>query len=398
MDLSTEDGPVLIAGGGIGGLTAALECARQGIPAAVFEQAQAFSDVGAGIQLSPNPSRVLLSLGLGEALETVAFLPEGTEFRHWKTGKLISFNPLGPTALQKYGAPYYHIHRADLTRVLADAAAAEPGVTLHRNTRVSAFEETGDGVQVQTDAGTVSGRALIGADGIHSVVREGLFGAESPTFTGNVAWRGLVPADRLPRGLIHPVAGVWWGPGKHFVHYYVRSGELVNCVCVVEKDGWEVESWTERGDQAELKQDFTGWHETIQALIDNMDPDACFRWALFDRPPMPRWSRGRVTLLGDACHPTLPFMAQGAAMAIEDAAVLARCLSGGDAIPAAFERYEGLRRARTAGIQTGSRRNAKVFHMRGIQAWARNRAAGRARAGVMDTLYRYDALTAAAGD
>lgn len=396
--MSTGDDPILIAGGGIGGLTAALECARQGFPVEVFEQADEFTDVGAGIQLSPNPSRVLLSLGLADAIEAVAFLPEGTEFRHWRTGRLISFNPLGKAALEKFGAPYYHIHRADLSRLLAEAAAAEPNVTLHTDTRVTGFTETDTGVQVQTDAGTHSGRALIGADGIHSVVREDLFGAESPTFTGNVAWRGLVPADRLPKGLVHPVAGVWWGPGKHFVHYYVRSGELVNCVCVVEKDGWEVESWTERGDQAELKQDFAGWHETIQALIDNMDPDACFRWALFDRPPMSRWSRGSVTLLGDACHPTLPFMAQGAAMAIEDAAVLARCLTAEASVPAAFERYEGLRRARTAGIQNGSRRNAKVFHMRGIKAWARNRAAGTARAGVMDALYRYNALEVVSGD
>jgi salicylate hydroxylase len=398
LDSEPERDPILIAGGGIGGLTAALECSRQGYRVEVFEQAGEFSDVGAGIQLSPNPSRVLLSLGLGEALESVAFLPEGTEFRHWRTGRLISFNPLGSAALEKYGAPYYHIHRADLSRLLADAAAAEPSITMHTDAKVTGFTEVDDGVRLQTAAGTHSGRALVGADGIHSVIREGLFGAESPTFTGNVAWRGLVPADRLPEGLVHPVAGVWWGPGKHFVHYYVRRGELVNCVCVVEKAGWEVESWTERGDQAELKQDFSGWHETIQALIDNMDPDACFRWALFDRPPMPRWSRGRVTLLGDACHPTLPFMAQGAAMAIEDAAVLARCLATGGTIPDAFERYEGLRRTRTAGIQSGSRRNAKVFHMRGIKAWARNRAAGRARAGVMDTLYRYNALEAVAVD
>jgi salicylate hydroxylase len=388
----SEQMKVLIAGGGIGGLTAALECARQGFSVEVFEQAAEFSDVGAGIQLSPNPSRVLLSLGLGDTLRSVAFLPEGTEFRHWRNGKLLSHNPLGPVALEKYGAPYYHVHRADLTRVLAEAAAAERNVTLHTNVRVTDFSQTASGVSVETDSGSFSGSVLVGADGIRSVIRAGLFGPESPTFTGNVAWRGLVPADRLPTGLIHPVAGVWWGPGKHFVHYFVRGGELVNCVCVVEKEGWEVESWTERGDQAELRADFNGWHETIQALIDNMDPEACFKWARFDRPPMPRWSEGRVTLLGDACHPTLPFMAQGAAMAIEDAAILARCLKLDASVPENLLHYESLRKARTAGIQRGSRRNAKVFHLRGIKAWARNRAAGRARSGVMDGLYRYNAL------
>lgn len=383
---------VLIAGGGIGGLTAALECARQGFTVEVFEQAAEFAEVGAGIQLSPNPNRVLLSLGLGEALESVAFLPEGTEFRHWRTGRHISHNPLGPTALKKFGAPYYHIHRADLIRILAAAAAAEPNITLHTSARVAGFSQSESGVTLAVDDNQHEGTVLVGADGIHSVVRAGLFGAASPTFTGNVAWRGLVPAERLPAGLVHPVAGVWWGPGKHFVHYYVRGGALVNCVCVVEKAGWEVESWTERGDQAELKADFHGWHETIQTLIENMDPDACFKWALFDRPPMPRWSEGRVTLLGDACHPTLPFMAQGAAMAIEDAAVLARCLSAEPSVPDSLLRYESLRKKRTAGIQLGSRRNARVFHMRGIKAWARNRAAGRARAGVMDQLYSYNAL------
>ncbi len=388
----SELNKVLIAGGGIGGLTAALECARQGFTVEVFEQAAEFSDVGAGIQLSPNPSRVLLSLGLETALDAVAFLPEGTEFRHWRTGKHLNHNPLGAAVREKFGAPYYHIHRADLTRVLAEAAAAEQNVTLHTSVRATGFSQSDSSVVLETDTGRHEGSVLIGADGIHSVVRARLFGEESPTFTGNVAWRGLVRADRLPAGLVHPVAGVWWGPGKHFVHYYVRGGELVNCVCVVEKEGWEVESWTERGDQSELRSDFSGWHETVQTLIDNMDREACFKWALFDRPPMPRWSEGRVTLLGDACHPTLPFMAQGAAMAIEDAAVLARCLAAGDSVTGSLLRYESLRKDRTAGIQLGSRRNAKVFHMSGIKAWARNRAAGRAGSGVMDGLYAYNAL------
>lgn len=392
--MTAEPTQILIAGGGIGGLTAALECARQGFSVDVFEQAAEFSDVGAGIQLSPNPSRVLLNLGLGEALEAVAFVPEGTEFRHWRTGRHISHNPLGQTVQDKYGAPYYHIHRADLTNVLAAAAAAEPNITLHTDLRVTGFSQSSSGVTLETDCGSHQGTVLIGADGIHSTVRANLFGEQPPTFTGNVAWRGLVPIERLPAGLIHPVAGVWWGPGKHFVHYFVRDGELVNCVCVVEKEGWQVESWTERGDHSELKSDFSGWHETIQQLIDNMDPDACFKWALFDRPPMPRWSEGQVTLLGDACHPTLPFMAQGAAMAIEDAAVLARCLKAGDNISESLFRYESLRKVRTAGIQRGSRRNARVFHMRGIKAWARNLAADRARSGVMDSLYGYNALEA----
>jgi salicylate hydroxylase len=361
----------------------------------VFEQAPKFVEVGAGIQLAPNCTRVLHDLGLEEALRSVAFLPDGVEMRDWKSGKVLTSNPLGQRIVENYGFPYYHIHRADIMQVLVDAAEANGNIELLINAEVGQIERRDDRVSIEAAGQTFEGAFLIGADGIHSVVRDDLFGPEKPTFTGNVAWRGLVPADRLPQGLIHPVASAWWGPHKHFVHYFVRRGELVNCVCVIEKEGWEVESWNERGEHAELKSDFSGWHETIQALIDNMDPQACFKWALFDRPPMQQWSIGRATLLGDACHPTLPFMAQGAAMAIEDAAVLAGCVASEDDVPAALKRYESLRRQRTARIQKGSRRNAKVFHMSGIKAWLRNRAVGKARSNVMESLYTYDALTAA---
>ncbi|MGE0621415.1 MAG: FAD-dependent monooxygenase [Pseudomonadales bacterium] len=386
---------VLIVGGGIGGLAAALSLAARGIEVQVFEQAPTFSEVGAGIQLSPNCSRVLHGLGLAEALAAVAFLPEGTEMRQWRTGRLITRTPLGEVVRDRYGAPYYHVHRADLMTVLAGAAAAEPRIRLHPGVRIEAVGQDPESVRVTASGETFTGTVLLGADGIRSLVRETLFGSEAPTFTGNVAWRALVPADRLTDGLIRPVTTVWWGPHKHFVHYYVRRGELVNCVCVVEKRGWEVESWTERGERRELEADFAGWHPTIGTLIGAMDSQTCFKWALFDRPPMARWGQGRVTLLGDACHPTLPFMAQGAAMAIEDGAVLARCVAAGGDIVGSLARYEDLRRDRTARIQQGSRRNARVFHLSGIPALLRNRAAGRAGAGVTDWLYRYDALTAA---
>lgn len=387
---------VALAGGGIGGLTAALCLARQGMTVEVFEQAQGFAEVGAGIQLSPNCSRVLHELGLADALADVAFLPQGTQFRHWRSGKVISENPLGSAIAERYGAPYYHIHRGDLLRVLLDAAAAQPSIVLNTSARVVGFEQTDQAVQVRTEVGSHSADVLIGADGIHSAVRAGLWGAAAPTFTGNVAWRAQVPIERLPAALIRPTATVWWGPGKHFVHYFVRSGALVNCVCVVEKTGWEVESWTQQGSYAELKADFAGWNTTVQQLLDNADKDALFKWGLFDRAPMPQWGRGRVSLLGDACHPTLPFMAQGAAMAIEDAAVLAGCLRGTADAATGLKRYEDLRRERTAGIQKGSRRNAAVFHLSGMKAWLRNLAAGTARKGTMDGLYRYNALEVAA--
>lgn len=387
----------IIAGGGIGGLTAALCLARHKIAVSVFEQAPELGEVGAGLQLSPNGSRVLHHLGLEEGLKSAAFLPRAVEMRDWRSGRLLVSSLIDDEFRGKFAYPYYHIHRADLLEVLDRAVGAEPGIELHTGARVERIEPGASGVVVEAGGQRHQADLVIGADGIHSTVREALFGGEAPRFTGNVAWRGLVPAAALPKNLVRPVASAWWGPRKHFVHYYVRRGELVNCVCVVEKAGWEIESWSERGDLAELRADFTGWHDTVRILIDNLDAEACFKWALFDRPPMPAWGKGRVTLLGDACHPTLPFMAQGAAMAVEDAAVLARCVAEGDEIAGSLRRYESLRRARTSRVQAGSRRNARLFHLSGLPARLRNLVVGRASGRVMDWLYGYDALHPGAG-
>ena len=389
------NGRVLIAGGGIGGLTTALCLAEAGFEVTLFEQSAEFGEVGAGIQLSPNCTRVLHRLGLEPALAACAFLPEGLEFRAWKSGKAIGSVVLGQTARNRYGFPYYNIHRSDLLRVLVEAAAERgSAIELRTGSAVTGFEQDAR-VSAAVGGTTYEGDALIGADGIHSAVRAQLFGDDAPRFTGNVAWRALVPAERLPRGLVRPMATAWWGPHRHFVHYYLRSGTLVNCVCVVEKTGWEVESWTERGEFEELKSDFAGWHEDIQALIDNVDRNSLYKWALHDRAPMARWGEGAVTLLGDACHPTLPFMAQGAAMAIEDAAVLAGCLAAADSVPAGLRRYEDLRRSRTARVQSGSRRNARTFHLTGVKAWLRNLAASPVGRRTTDELFRYDAVQAA---
>ncbi|HJL60402.1 MAG TPA: FAD-dependent monooxygenase [Pseudomonadales bacterium] len=362
---------ILIAGGGIGGITAALCLAKKGISVDVFEQSSEFGEVGAGLQLSPNCTRVLHYLGLENGLRSLAFIPTRAEVRHWKTGKLLDAMLLDDS---RGDLPYYHMHRADLMSVLLEAASQHSLIQLHADSRVETIEELADQIQIMAGSASFSGDALVGADGIHSVVRTALFGEQDTDFTGNVAWRAVLKADSIPAGVVPPVASVWWGPGGHFVHYYVRSGELINCVGVVEKEGWEVESWTRHGDLSELKQEFAGWHQNIQLLIDNIDPDDCFKWALFDRSPMRTWSRDRMTLLGDACHPTLPYMAQGAAMAIEDAAVLAICVEKEDGIDRAFSVYETIRRDRTAMIQNGSRRNSKIFHLKGLSAWFRNRA------------------------
>lgn len=395
--MAGEAGRALIAGGGIGGLTAALCLARVGFEVAVFERSSEFGDVGAGIQLSPNGTRVLHHLALAPALAACAAVPEATEIRSWRSGKIISRTPLGEAARRAYGFPYYHIHRGDLLYTLVEAAERDSRIELHAGCEVRSFEQDEDVcIRVAGDGGEARyrGFALIGADGIHSTVHAQLFGAEAPTFTGNVAWRALVPAEQLPKGLIAPVAAVWWGPGRHFVHYAVRRRSLVNCVCVVEKTGWEVESWTERGDWEELSADFAGWHSDIQALIRHMDRQSLYKWALFDRPPAARWSRGVVTLLGDACHPMLPFMAQGAATAIEDAAVLAACLDAGEPVASGLRRYEGLRQQRTAMIQRLARRNARLFHLSGFAAWLRNRGAELVGKRILDGVFRYDALAA----
>src|SRR5262249_1207880 len=230
-----------------------------------------------------NCARVLHDLGLEPALRRVAFLPEQTEMRDWRSGKMISTNPLGGAVVAAYGFPYYHVHRADLLHALVERARAEPLIELETGARVVAMAQTDDVVEVRVADRRERGTLLVGADGIHSTVRAHLFGVEAPRFTGNVAWRALVPAARMPPGLVHPVASVWMGPGKHFVHYYVRAGALINCVCVVEKTGWQVESWTQHGEHAELARDFAGWHATVTTLVDRMDRDGCFKWALFDR-------------------------------------------------------------------------------------------------------------------
>ncbi len=359
----SEPTNILIAGAGIGGLTAALACAQQGMKVAVVERATELAEVGAGLQIAANGTHVLERLGLGAALESIGFRPEAATLRLGQSGRTIFSNPLGEAARERYGAWYYHVHRADLHRILAEAASANPNIDLQLAKAVTGFVENAGSVSAGLSDGTsISGAALVGADGIHSSVRETLFGKDAPRFTGNVAWRLLVPTENLPVGLIPPHATVWTGPKGHAVTYYVRGGELVNFVGVVEREDWQVEGWLESGDISELKRDFAPWCSTIHQLIDAADETTCFKWALFDREPLPSWSKGRATLLGDACHPMLPFMAQGACMAIEDAWVLASELGKADNPAQAFLAYEAQRKKRTARVQMAARANAKRFH------------------------------------
>jgi salicylate hydroxylase len=350
---------VAVVGGGIGGLTAALALLRAGLDVHVYEQAQELREVGAGIQIGPNASRILHGLGLADRLDAAAVRPAVWRQRRWDDGRTLLQAALGDAVVEAFGFPYYQIHRSDL---LAALLGALPQERIHAGRRLVSITAEEDRVVAGfEDGGRVAADALVGADGIHSTVRSWLFGPEQPRFTGCVAYRGLIPAERVAELELPLEAQSWIGPGRHFVHYYVRNRRLLNFVAALGDATWTRESWTDRGDVAELRAAFEGWHPDVRAILERVGET--FVWALFDRPPLERWSAGRVTLLGDACHPMLPFMAQGAAQAIEDAATLAACLAGAADVPAALRRYESLRLPRTTKIQALSAQNQERFHL-----------------------------------
>lgn len=353
----------LVVGGGIGGVTAALCLLDAGVDVELYERTSVFGEVGAGIQISPNGVKVLERLGLKPALDVTAFRPEALEMRIGTSGNRIFSIPMREEAQRRYGAPYYHVHRADLIAILSRALRARAPNAVHMDKDVQGYAQSGDSVTLNFADGTrAQGEVVIGADGIHSGVRSQMLSATPARFTGNVAWRLVVPAASLAPGLVPPTACVWVGPGRHAVTYYLRGGELVNFVGVVERSDWQSESWTERGHKADLAADYEGWAKPITSVI--AEAAACYRWALFDRDPLEEWCRGRVTLLGDACHPMLPFLAQGAVMAIEDAWVLSRKLKGAGDVPAALAAYEAERKPRTAKVQRGARAQMGLYHKR----------------------------------
>lgn len=352
---------ILMAGAGLGGLTAALALLRDGHDVRVFEQAAQLGEVGAGLQLSANATRVLSLLGVDPAVRDVASLPAGKQVRLWNTGQTWKLFDLGAESVAQYGHPYYTMYRPDLHKVLVDAIRAISPEAITLGARCAGFESGEQGVTlVLEDGRRFAGDLLIGADGVHSRVREGLFGRDDPVFSGCLAWRGVIPAQRLPERLRTPVGTNWIGPGGHVIHYPLRRGELVNFVGIVERDDWKVESWTAAGTVDECLKDFAGWNEDVHALIRSVQTP--FKWALMVREPLQQWTRGRVTLLGDACHPTLPFLAQGACMAIEDGYMVARALRETDDPQRALVRYQEARVERTTKIVQGSAANARRFH------------------------------------
>jgi len=351
---------ILIAGAGIGGLAAALALLKQGFDVEVYEQAAELKEVGAGLQLSANGNRALYELGIGEALKLLSCEATGKEVRLWSTGDTWKLFDLGAVSVEHYGYPYFTVYRPDLLTVLAAGVRALKPDAIHLGARCSGFTQDAHGVTLHMEGAQARGDVLIGADGVHSKIRQGLFGADRPEFTGLMAWRGVIPMERLPERMRRLVGTNWVGPGGHIVHYPLRGGGLMNFVGVRERADWQVESWSVAGSVAECAGDFAGWNEDIQLMIRSIDVP--YKWALMHRAPLPRWSVGRVSLLGDACHSTLPFLAQGAVMAIEDGFILARALAAHGDVAVALERYEGARRERTTRMVEGAAANTRRFH------------------------------------
>jgi salicylate hydroxylase len=369
---------VIIAGAGIGGLAAALAIAQRGFRVILLDQVQRLEEAGAGIQISPNASRILIALGLEQPLRPYVVAPEELRVMNARTASVLARAPLGGAAEKRYGAPYWVIHRGDLQAVLIDAVLSNPDITLHLGTRVEDFAFDQNGVTVSTvswqRAGEERGMALIGADGLWSSLRKRLGQRGEPRFARHTAWRALAPANALAPDLRTPAINLWLGRHAHLVHYPVRDGSLVNIVAII-RDDWREPGWSAPGDRSQILARYHAgmWPEGARAIL--AAGQTWRKWALFDRAPFTPWGKGPVTLLGDAAHPMLPYLAQGAAAAIEDAAVLARALSEMPTDPtSAMRRYEGERRARTAHIQRAARRNGAVYHMGGAEAFLRTLA------------------------
>jgi salicylate hydroxylase len=387
----------VIAGAGIGGLVAALTLRRIGFDVEIYEKAKQLGEVGAGVQINPAGMRIMDALGLLKQVQDIGFVPSARHMLVWDTGYLAKRPHVSDDTVALFGFPSTTTHRADFHAILVDAVRAAGVEKIATSCAVTGFEQDEDGVTVSlADGGTVRSDLLVGADGVHSLVRQQLFGRSVAEFTGSVAWRGTFPPERLPPQSRSVDGRTWMGPNGHFVTYPIRRGELINVVGHIDRDDWQVESWTERGTTEEFKGDFAGWHEVVQQMIEAIDIP--YKWALFLHPTMQHWSKGRVTLLGDACHPTLPYLAAGANMAIEDGFVLARCLGepGCDTVTA-LKRYEAARIPRTTRIVNESAGNRFNFHHPDLADRTKSAAyldgQGATQQGKRDWLYGYDALT-----
>jgi salicylate hydroxylase len=361
---------VLIAGGGVGGLTAAIALGRRGIESEVLERSGFIEESGAGIQLGPNATRALASLGALDAIEAAAFRPEAIAIFDGLTGRRLSSVPLGH-AEQRYRAPYLTLHRADLHAGLYAVARSLSSVTLKPGFSIDALDaQAGDVVVRATDGAEAKGTALIGADGLWSTIRPLVMPEASLRFTGHTAWRTLLPRKALPSPFDAPIVGLWLGPRSHLVHYPVRGGDELNVVAVTE-GGAALQGWNQPGSSDSLLANFARWSKDSKSLLESAP--SWRSWSLYSLADLRAWTSGRVALLGDAAHPVLPYLAQGAALAVEDALTLAACIAAGpDNLSAALRRYEALRRPRAARIERLSRSYGRLYHLRGALRLVRN--------------------------
>ena len=388
---------IAIVGGGIGGLTAALALSESTHDITVFERSAGIREIGAGVQISPNAGRLLHSLGLGAAYSEISVHPHRVVLRRWEDDSIIRATDLDEMFITQHHVPLANVARNELVEILGDAVAARSNVAMKFSAHVVAVEPGDSASVVQfSDGSSQSFDIVIGADGIHSVVRPCVGSVDKPRFSGSAAYRALVPrsaVEDLPIDVTNRM-----GPDRHVVSYFIgRNRSHLNLVCISPEDSWETESWTEQGTKEDLYSRFEGWSPDFLSLLGRVE-EPIFRWALYDREPLEKWGMGTTTLLGDACHPMLPFMAQGSCQAIEDAIVLARCLTDANTSDAAIalRRYEDARQGRTAQVQTSSLMNRDLFHMvDGQEQKDRDLIFSISPPGmsILDWVYEYDALT-----
>ncbi|MCW2308441.1 FAD-dependent monooxygenase [Rhodobium gokarnense] len=364
----------IVVGAGIGGLTAALCIARAGLSVTLLERASIVREVGAGLQISPNASRVLLDLGLGNPLHSDAVAVERLRICSARTGGELNRIEFGTRAMPRYGSPYWVVHRADLQDALHQAAQRDPRIEIHLGATLKGVDQDDTGASATVAVGdheeTYRGDLLIGADGVWSSVRRLGLGLPGAAFTGRTAWRAIVPASDIPADFLRDSV-VWFGDGVHLVHYPIHAGNEFNLVAIV-NDDWNEEGWNAEGDREVLLSRFSGWPDRVLNLLSL--PETWLKWALCGMPTGSPWYSGRIALLGDSAHAMLPFMAQGAAMAIEDGAVLGDLLSRSDDIADVLKRYQGLRRKRVERVIATALKNDRIYHLRGFSAAARDTA------------------------
>ena len=392
-----QEQDIIICGGGIGGLSCALCLEKQGFTTLILEKSHSPAEAGAGIQLSPNAFHVLRHLGLEQEISKHAQFPEKIMMYDAPSGTALAYMPLIPHMERRHKAPYAVIHRADLHKTLYTRAQNSNKITIKHASAISNFIDDGQNITVQTvDRENYSALALIGADGLWSTIRNIILSDGPPRYTGHVAWRAVVRRDKVEERFQAPETGLWMGERAHLVHYPISNGQLLNIVAIIESAD-PPSGWSTRGQAENLALCFDSWDKSVSSLLKQVTEWRT--WALYDRDPAPVWGVGRVTLLGDAAHPMLPFLAQGGAMAIEDASVLSSFLNNNLAEPrAALRAYENTRIKRTARVTQTSVDNATMFHLGGNKRLLRNIAmkASQVAPGLLfrkfDWLYGYDAL------